>query len=88
MGFYGHNTIKAQKRLTSDTTFSKYLLIVDAYSKFPKMYAMEKISTQEVMNKLDMFQFIFGKIDEFVWWDLEIISSNVGSQFALKEFKE
>ena len=33
------------KRLTSDTTFSNYLLIVDAYSKIPKLYGMEKITT-------------------------------------------
>ena len=51
------------KSLTSDTTFSNYLLIVDAYSKIPKLYGMEKIITEEVMDKLDMFQFIFEKID-------------------------
>ena len=33
----------APKRLTSDTTFSNYLLIFDAYSKIPKLYGMEKI---------------------------------------------
>ena len=42
------------KRLTSDTTFSKYVLIVDAYSKIPKLYGMEKISTEEVMDKMDI----------------------------------
>ena len=31
------------------------------------------------MDKLDMFQYIFGKIDEFDWWDLEIISADVGT---------
>ena len=30
------------KSLTSDTTFSNYSLIVDAYSKIPKLYGMEK----------------------------------------------
>ena len=30
----------APKSLTSDTTFSNYLLIVDAYSKIPKLYGM------------------------------------------------
>ena len=57
----------APKRLTSDTTFSNYLLIVFVYSKIPKLYGMENISTEEVMDKLDMFQSIFGKIDEFGW---------------------
>ena len=52
----------APKFLTSDTMFSNYLLIVDAYSKIPKIYGMEKITTEEVMDKLDMFQSRFGKI--------------------------
>ena len=46
----------ASKSLTSATTFSNYLLIFDAYSKIPKLYGMEKITTEEVMDKLDMFQ--------------------------------
>ena len=57
----------APKILTSDTTFSDYLLIVDVYSKIQKNYGTEKITTEEVMDKLDMFQSIFGKIDEFGW---------------------
>ena len=55
----------ARKSLTSDTTFSNYFLIVDAYSKIPKLYGMEKITTLEVMDKLDVLQSRFGKIDEF-----------------------
>ena len=67
------------KSLTSDTTFSNYLLIVYAYSKIPKLYGMEKITTEEVMDKLDMFQSRFGRIDRFGWWDLERISSDAGT---------
>ena len=71
----------APKSLTSDTNFSNYLLIVDAYSKIPKLYGMENITTEEVMGKLDMFQSRFEKIDKFGWWDLEIISADAGTQF-------
>ena len=60
----------APKSLTSDTMFSNHLLIVDAYSKIPKLYSMEKITTEEVMDKLDMFQSRFGKMDQFEWWHL------------------
>ena len=49
---------------------------------------MDKITTEEVMDKLDMFQSRFGKIDEFGWWDLERISANAGAQFTLTDFKE
>ena len=48
---------------------------------------MEKITTEEVMDKLDMFQSIFGEIDQFGWWDLERIPSDAGTQFILTEFK-
>ena len=40
------------------------------------------------MDKLDMFQSRFGKIDQFGWWDLERISEDAGTQFTSKEFKE
>ena len=76
------------KFLTSDTNFSNYILIVDAYSKISKLYGIKKITTEEVVDKLDMFQSRFGKIDEFVWYDLEIISAYAGTQFTLTEFKE
>ena len=59
----------APKSFTSDKTFSICIIIVDAYSKITKLYSIEKITTEEVMDKLDMFQSIFGKIDQFGWWD-------------------
>ena len=40
------------------------------------------------MDKLDMFQSRFGKIDQFGWWYLEKISSDAGTQFTLTEFKD
>ena len=49
---------------------------------------MEKITTEEVMDKLDMFQSRFGKIDQFGWWDLEIISADAGTKFTSTEFKD
>ena len=78
----------APKSSTSDTTFSNYLLIVDSYSKIPKLYGMEKIVTEEVMDKLDMFLSRFGKIDEFGWWYLKIISADAGKKFTPTEFKQ
>ena len=57
----------APKSLTSETTFSNYLLYVDAYSIITKKYGMEKITTEEVMDKMNMFQSGFGKINQFRW---------------------
>ena len=80
--FMGIVPSTAPTRLTSDTTFSNYLLIVDAYSKILKLYGMDKITTEEVMDKLDMFQSRFGKIGKFGWWYLERISADAGTQFT------
>ena len=71
------------KKFTNNITFSKYILVVDAYSKTPKLYVIEKITTEEVMDNLDMFRSRFGEIDEFAWWYLEIISADAGTQFTL-----
>ena len=79
MGFLDIILSTAPKILTSDTSFSNYLLIVDAYSKITKLYGMKKITTEEVMDKLDMFQSRSGKIDQFGWWDLERISADAGT---------
>ena len=40
------------------------------------------------MDKLNMFQSIFGKIDQFGWWDLERISEDAGTQFTSEEIKD
>ena len=78
----------APKKLTRDTIFSNYLLIVYAYSKIPKLYGIEKITIEEVMDKLNMFQSRFGKIETFGWWDLERISADGGTNFISMDFKE
>ena len=76
------------KNLTSDTTFSNYLLIVDAYFKILKLYGLDKITTEEVMDKLDMFQSRIRKVDQFGWWNLERMLGYAGPQFTSTEFKE
>ena len=49
------------KSLTNETNFPDELLIVDVYLKPPKLYGMESITIEEVMDTLDMFQAIFDK---------------------------
>ena len=88
MGFMDIIPSTAPKSLTNDTNFKNSLLIVDTYYKIPKLYGLENITTAEVMEKLDMFQSRFGKIDQFGWWDLERISADAGTQFTSTDFKE
>ena len=40
------------------------------------------------MKKLDMFQGIFRKVDEFGCWDMERIQTDAVTQFTSKEFQE
>ena len=40
---------------------------MDVHYKIPKNYGMENITTEEVMETLDMFQVIPGKLDDFSW---------------------
>ena len=49
---------------------------------------MERITTEEFMDKLDMLQSIFGRMDKFGWWYLEIISADAGTQFTSTELQE
>ena len=65
MGFMDIIPATAPIFLTIETTFPKYLLIFDAHSNPPKLYGMDRTTIEEVMDKLDMFQYIFGKINEF-----------------------
>ena len=40
------------------------------------------------MDKLDIFQSVSGKIDEFGYWYLERVSVDAGTQFNSTEFKQ
>ena len=46
----------SSKISTKDTTFYNYLLIMDAYSKIPKLYGMDNITTEEVMENYICFR--------------------------------
>ena len=49
---------------------------------------MERITTEEVTDKSDMFHVRFLKLGEFGWWYLEIISEDAGTQFTSTEFQD
>ena len=40
---------------------------------------MENITTEEVMDKLYMFQSIFVKVDESIWWYMDKIQTESGT---------
>ena len=78
----------ALKILTSDKTFSNYLLIVDAYSKTQKLYGMEISLLQKLWKNWICSSPDLGKLTNFRWWDLERISADASKQFTSTELKE
>ena len=56
MGVSGHHTSHILQKLNKRDYFYNYLLIVDAYSKLLIIYGMETITSEEVMDNLDMFE--------------------------------
>ena len=67
------------KCLTKGTILDNYLLILDSYSNIPKLYGMENITTEEVMDKIEIFQFRFVKVDESIWWYMDKIQTESGT---------
>ena len=57
MGVHGHHTSHIKK--FKNSTYSKYLLPMDAYTYIPKLYGMENITTKELMENLNNFHTFF-----------------------------
>ena len=87
MGFYGYYSSNVPNCFDRFNYFFNYLLIIDSYSKTPKIYVMEIMTTEEVVYWLDMFQARIRKFDELGWWDLEIILADAGTQFTSTKFQ-
>ena len=78
----------SSKILTDDTNFDNYLLFVDDYSIIPKLCVMENITTEEFIDRLDIFQEIFVKVHEFGWSYVKIIETDAATQFSSKDFHQ
>ena len=78
----------SSKILTKCTNYANELLIMDAYSRIPKSYGMENITTEGVMYKLDMFKERYVEVDEFGWWDMERIQIDPSMKFTSREFQK
>ena len=77
----------SSKSLNKDTSFDNYLLIVNNYYKAPKNYGMKNITTEEVMDKLEMFLAKYGKVDEFELTTPEIQETNVQVEVTCQTFR-
>ena len=71
VGFYGYYSRNSTKMFDKGYHFFLFSFNFYAYSKIQKNYDMDRITTEEVMDKLGVFQSIFGKIEKICWWNLE-----------------
>jgi transposase InsO family protein len=67
--------------LTHATTFPNYLLIVDAYSRYSKLYGLLHKSSSEVIVALKKFQAEKPFLKELGHLDTEKIRADAGSEF-------
>ena len=84
MGVHRHNTNHISQKFNKNANFSNYLLIVDDYYNIWKLYEMKNITTEEVMNKLNMFQARLWKVDKCFCLYMERIQTDSNTQFTSK----
>ena len=60
--FLDVNPSTAPKSLTNDTNYQNYLLIVDAYSKIPKLYGTEILLMQKLWTNWTCSSPYLGKL--------------------------
>jgi hypothetical protein len=70
--------------LTPSTSHSFYLLIVDAYSPYVKVYSLPKKSTAAVIAALSEYQADQSPTGTYGYLDTEHIQTDLGSQFTLE----
>jgi transposase InsO family protein len=67
--------------LAHATTFPNYLLVVDAYSRYSKLYGLSHKSSNEVIAALQKFQAEHSFLKELGHLDTEKIRADAGSEF-------
>ena len=66
--------------------FSNYLLIVDTYSRIPRMCGLNELHSEAVMDKIEEFVARYGEVNKFGWWNIGRIQADAGPQFTSEEF--
>jgi transposase InsO family protein len=72
--------------LTVSTSYAFYLLIVDAYSRYAKLYGLPKKSTAAVISALQQYQADHSPAETYGYLDTTRIRTDAGSQFTSTEF--
>ena len=66
--------------------FSHYLLIVDTYSRIPRLGGLNELNSEAVMDKIEEFVARYGEVNEFGWWNIGRIQADAGPQFTSEKF--
>jgi len=74
--------------LTRATTFPNYLLIVDGYSRYTKLYGLQDKSSATVIEALKKFQAEHSALKEIGHLDTEKIRADAGTEFDSTLFSQ
>jgi transposase InsO family protein len=72
--------------ITPDSSLPFYLFIVDAYSRYCKIYGLRHKTTNEVVSAIQKFVADHGLINQFGYIDVDRLRADAGSQFTSKSF--
>jgi hypothetical protein len=74
--------------LTMSTSHRFYLLVVDAFSRYVKIYGLPKKSTSAVVAALQQYQADHSPTGTYGYLDTDRIRTDAGSQFTSAEFAQ
>jgi transposase InsO family protein len=77
-----------QPGLTRSTSYAFYLLIVDAYSRYVKIYGIPKKSMMAMISALQLYQAEHSPRGNYGYLDTTRIRADVGSQFTSHAFAD
>jgi len=77
-----------QAGLTISTSYPFYVLIVDAYSRYSKLYGIPKKSTSAIVSALQQYQADHSPNGTYGFLNIERIRGDAGSQFTSTSFTE
>jgi transposase InsO family protein len=72
--------------LTPNTSYTFYLILVDAFSRYACMYGLPDKSTDAVVTAIKQYSADHKRVDTYGYLNLERIRADAGSQFTSEEF--
>ena len=73
--------------LTPGSTYKFYLIAVDEYSRYVRIYGLPNKSTKSVIEALKLYEAEHSRAEEYCFTNMEKMHADHGSQFTSGEFQ-